>query len=77
MNRRGGSFYSGAAPYRSREGLSTRPVASSDEIQLWIDPIHWDLDDEITGLRSQVRQLRNASSSLFLFFIYIKIVEVA
>ncbi|KAE8056984.1 hypothetical protein FH972_013710 [Carpinus fangiana] len=53
------SFYGGAAPYRSREGLSTRPVASSDEIQLRIDPMHADLDDEITGLRSQVKKLRN------------------
>ncbi|KAH7564972.1 hypothetical protein JRO89_XS09G0096100 [Xanthoceras sorbifolium] len=41
------------------EGLSTRPVAGSDEIQLRIDPINADLDDEITGLHSQVRQLRN------------------
>ncbi|XP_039010260.1 bet1-like protein At4g14600 [Hibiscus syriacus] len=52
----GDSFYSGAASYRSREGLSTRPVASSDEIQLRIDPMHGDLDDEIFGLRSQVAQ---------------------
>lgn len=42
-----------------REGLSTRPVASSDEIQLRIDPMHADFDDEITGLRSQVRKLRH------------------
>lgn len=47
-----------------REGLSTRPVAGSDEIQLRIDPIHADLDDEITGLRSQVKLLRNVN---FLF----------
>lgn len=44
-----------------REGLSTRPVAGSDEIQLRIDPVNADLDDEITGLRSQVKQLRNVS----------------
>ncbi|XP_028078313.1 bet1-like protein At4g14600 [Camellia sinensis] len=50
-----GGFY-GAAPYRSR--LSTRQVASSDEIQLQIDPMHGDLDDEITGLRKQVGQLK-------------------
>ncbi|GFS43985.1 target SNARE coiled-coil domain protein [Actinidia rufa] len=55
---RGSGFY-GAAPYRSREGLSTRQVASSDEIQLRIDPMHGDLDDEIMGLHKQVRQLRN------------------
>ncbi|RZC15881.1 Bet1-like protein isoform C [Glycine soja] len=55
---RGASFYGNAAPYRSREGLSTRPVASSDEIQLHIDP-GVDFDDEITGLRGQVRKLKN------------------
>ncbi|KAH8508680.1 hypothetical protein Peur_050577 [Populus x canadensis] len=60
----GGSIYGGAAPYRSREGLSTRPMATSDEIQLRIDPIHGDLDDEITGLRSQVRQLRNVAQEI-------------
>ncbi|XP_031282669.1 bet1-like protein At4g14600 [Pistacia vera] len=60
----GGSFYGGAAPYRSREGLSTRPVAGSDEIQLRIDPMNADLDDEITGLRSQVRQLRNVAHDI-------------
>ncbi|XP_022773108.1 bet1-like protein At4g14600 isoform X1 [Durio zibethinus] len=64
-NRNGGdSFYGGAAHYRSREGLSTRPVASSDEIQLRIDPIHADLDDEITGLRSQVKLLRNVAQEI-------------
>ncbi|KAM7253255.1 hypothetical protein ACFE04_025873 [Oxalis oulophora] len=53
----GGSLYGGSAPYRSREGLSTRPVASnSDEIQLRIDPMHGDLDDGITSLYSQVAQ---------------------
>ncbi|KAG5048702.1 hypothetical protein JHK85_009805 [Glycine max] len=52
---RGASFYGNAAPYRSREGLSTRPVASSDEIQLHIDP-GVDFDDEITGLRGQVAE---------------------
>ncbi|PSR99843.1 Bet1-like protein [Actinidia chinensis var. chinensis] len=60
---RAGDFY-GAAPYRSREGLSTRQVASSDEIQLRIDPMHGDLDDEITGLRKQVRQLRNVAQEI-------------
>ncbi|RDY00645.1 Bet1-like protein [Mucuna pruriens] len=52
---RGASFYGDAAPYRSREGLSTRPIASSDEIQLHIDP-GIDFDDEITGLRGQVAE---------------------
>ncbi|KHG09668.1 hypothetical protein F383_36640 [Gossypium arboreum] len=60
----GGSSYGGAAPYRSRDGLSTRPVASSDEIQLRIDPMHADLDDEISGLRSQVKQLRNVAQEI-------------
>ncbi|XP_058223876.1 bet1-like protein At4g14600 [Rhododendron vialii] len=59
-----GSDYYGAAPYRSREGLSTRQVASSDEIQLRIDPMHGDLDDEISGLRKQVRQLRNVAQDI-------------
>ncbi|KAF5740177.1 bet1-like protein [Tripterygium wilfordii] len=60
----GGSLYGSSAPYRSREGLSTRPVASSDEIQLRIDPMHADFDDEITGLRSQVKQLRNVAQEI-------------
>lgn len=51
----------------NREGLSTRQVGGSDEIQLRIDPIHGDFDEEITGLRKQVRQLRNVSFS-FIFF---------
>ncbi|KZV45716.1 bet1-like protein [Dorcoceras hygrometricum] len=45
-----------------REGLSTRPAAygaNSDEIQLRIDPIHGDFDEEVTGLRKQVRRLRD------------------
>jgi hypothetical protein len=47
-----------------REGLSTRTAAaSSDEIQLRIDPVG-DLDDEITGLFGQVKRLRNV---MFLF----------
>ncbi|KAJ9166513.1 hypothetical protein P3X46_021254 [Hevea brasiliensis] len=61
---RGASLYGGAAPYRSREGLSTRPVAGSDEIQLRIDPMQADFDDEISGLRSQVRQLRNVAQEI-------------
>ncbi|KAK8623502.1 hypothetical protein V6N13_118385 [Hibiscus sabdariffa] len=60
----GGSMYGHAAPYRSREGLSTRPVASSDEIQLRIDPMHADLDDEITSLHSHVKQLRNVAQEI-------------
>ncbi|KAA8528332.1 hypothetical protein F0562_035687 [Nyssa sinensis] len=60
---RGSDFY-GASPYRSREGLSTRPAASSDEIQLRIDPMHADLDDEITGLHKQVRLLKNVAQEI-------------
>lgn len=52
----------------NREGLITRPAASSDEIQLRIDPMHADLDDEVSGLFSQVRQLRNVSVFFFLCF---------
>ncbi|KAH0917936.1 hypothetical protein HID58_025596 [Brassica napus] len=55
----------GAAPYRSRDGLSTRSGAGSEEIQLRIDPMHSDLDDEITGLHGQVRQLKNVIPLLF------------
>lgn len=40
-----------------RDGLSTRPVGASEEIQLRIDPL--DLDDEITGLHRQVRRLKH------------------
>ncbi|XP_075480561.1 bet1-like protein At4g14600 [Primulina tabacum] len=56
-----------AAPYRSREGLSTRPAAyggNSDEIQLRIDPMHGDFDDEVTGLRKQVRRLRDVAQEI-------------
>ncbi|XP_015583746.2 bet1-like protein At1g29060 isoform X2 [Ricinus communis] len=45
-----------AYPYRSREGLSARPVANSEEVQLRIDPVHADLDQEILGLHKQVAQ---------------------
>ncbi|KGN60384.2 hypothetical protein Csa_001559 [Cucumis sativus] len=63
--RGGSSFYNGdAAHFRSREGLSTRPAASSDEIQLQIDPMQGDLDDEIVGLHSQVKRLRNIAQDI-------------
>lgn len=52
-------------PVGCREGLSTRPVGGSDEIQLSIDPM--DLDDEISGLHGQVRRLRNVCSRFFRF----------
>ncbi|KAL8225485.1 hypothetical protein R6Q57_018042 [Mikania cordata] len=60
---RGGGYY-GAEPYRSREGLSTRQGTGSDEIQLRIDPMHADLDDEISVLRKQVKQLKNVASEI-------------
>ncbi|GMN40088.1 hypothetical protein TIFTF001_009318 [Ficus carica] len=56
--------YGGAAPFRSREGLSTRAVAGSDEIQLRIDPMQGDLDDEISGLHNQVRRLRYVAEEI-------------
>ncbi|XP_057442488.1 bet1-like protein At4g14600 [Lotus japonicus] len=61
-SQRPGSFYGGAAPYRSSDGLSTRPGAASEEIQLRIDPM--DLDDELTGLHSQVRRLKNVAQEI-------------
>ncbi|PON84783.1 Target SNARE coiled-coil domain containing protein [Trema orientale] len=53
-----------ANPYRSKEGLSARPVGTSDEIQLRIDPLHGDLDEEITGLHSQVRRLKAVAQEI-------------
>ncbi|KAK6940216.1 hypothetical protein RJ641_029747 [Dillenia turbinata] len=49
---------------RTDRGLSTRSVASSDEIQLRIDPVHGDLDDEITGLRKQIKQLKGVAQEI-------------
>ncbi|KAH7520476.1 hypothetical protein FEM48_Zijuj08G0147900 [Ziziphus jujuba var. spinosa] len=48
-----------ANPYRSSEGLNARPLPTSDEIQLRIDPLQGDLDDQITGLHTQVRRLKS------------------
>ncbi|KAJ9670198.1 hypothetical protein PVL29_026627 [Vitis rotundifolia] len=50
--------------YRSREGLSARPVANSDEIQLRIDPVHADLDEEITGLHKKVTMLKTVAQEI-------------
>ncbi|KAK4420520.1 Bet1-like protein [Sesamum alatum] len=58
------SFSPMADPYRSREGLSTRSAAYggySDEVQVRIDP---DIDDEVTGLRKQVRRLRDVAQEI-------------
>lgn len=59
-----------------REGLSTRAVGGSDEIQLRIDPMHADFDDEITGLRTQVKKLRHVCplllSPIFNFCVFLK-----
>eukprot|EP00257_Ricinus_communis_P023695 XP_015583745.1 bet1-like protein At4g14600 isoform X1 [Ricinus communis] len=53
-----------AYPYRSREGLSARPVANSEEVQLRIDPVHADLDQEILGLHKQVSQLKSVAQEI-------------
>ncbi|KAK3182975.1 hypothetical protein Dsin_030261 [Dipteronia sinensis] len=60
----GGYLYGDAAPYRSRGPKPTRPVAGSDEILLRIDPMNDDMKNQITGLRSQVRQLRNVAQEI-------------
>ncbi|KAK4753422.1 hypothetical protein SAY87_022220 [Trapa incisa] len=57
-------IYPGIISRTFREGLSTRQVGGSDEIQLRIDPMHGDLDDEISGLQKQVRQLRNVAQDI-------------
>ncbi|KAJ8479985.1 hypothetical protein OPV22_023712 [Ensete ventricosum] len=54
----------GAGPHRSREGLISRPAASSDEIQLRIDPMHADLDEEIDGLHRKIRQLKGVAQEI-------------
>ncbi|XP_043708454.1 bet1-like protein At4g14600 [Telopea speciosissima] len=61
-SQRGALF--GAAPYRSREGLNTRPVSNSNEVQVQIDPMHADLDEEIVGLHRKVKQLRNVAQEI-------------
>lgn len=50
------------------EGLSARQGANSDEIQLRIDPVHGDLDEEISGLHSQVRRLKSVRFLILLLF---------
>ncbi|KAF9608230.1 hypothetical protein IFM89_008185, partial [Coptis chinensis] len=65
----GSGGYYGSDPYRSREGLVTRTVSNNpDEIQLRIDPIHGDLDEEITGLHRQIGLLKNVRYNLISFF---------
>ncbi|XP_077224591.1 target SNARE coiled-coil domain protein isoform X1 [Tasmannia lanceolata] len=54
----------GSGHLRSREGLFTRPGANSDEIQLQIDPMHGDLDEEITGLHKKIKQLKNVAQEI-------------
>ncbi|OEL22742.1 Subtilisin-like protease SBT1.4 [Dichanthelium oligosanthes] len=48
----------GSGPLRSRN------AASSDEIQLRIDPVHGDLDEEIDGLHSRVRMLKGVAQEI-------------
>lgn len=47
------------------EGLSARQGANADEIQLRIDPVHGDLDEEISGLHSQVKRLKSVRFQFF------------
>lgn len=54
-----------------REGLSVRQAANSDEVQLRIDPVHGDLDEEISGLHSQVRRLKSVRFVFVSVFIFI------
>ncbi|MED6137186.1 hypothetical protein PIB30_062709 [Stylosanthes scabra] len=56
------SLYGVAAPFRSRDGLSTRAISGTDEIQLRIDP--FDFEDEITGLHTQVRRLKHVANEI-------------
>lgn len=55
----------GAVPFRSSDGLSTRQVSNSDEVQVRIvDPMHTDVDDEIIRLRSQVGMIRTVAQEI-------------
>ncbi|KAH7654679.1 protein transport protein SFT1 protein [Dioscorea alata] len=54
----------GSGPLRSREGLTARPVAGTDEIQLRIDPMHGDLDEEISGLHQKIRRLKGVAQEI-------------
>ncbi|XP_008795196.1 bet1-like protein At4g14600 isoform X2 [Phoenix dactylifera] len=54
----------GSGALRSREGLTSRPAASSDEIQLRIDPMHADLDEEISGLHKKIRLLKGVAQEI-------------
>ncbi|KAL8542685.1 hypothetical protein ACS0TY_003530 [Phlomoides rotata] len=53
-----------ADPYRSRDGLSTRSAVyagNSDEFLVRIEP---DFEDEVMGLRKQVRRLRDVAQEI-------------
>ncbi|KAK8971464.1 Bet1-like protein [Platanthera guangdongensis] len=56
--------YHGSGPLRSREGLSARSSSGADEIQLRIDPMHEELDEQITGLHSKIRQLKGVAQEI-------------
>ncbi|XP_026662015.1 bet1-like protein At4g14600 isoform X1 [Phoenix dactylifera] len=58
------SLYGSGALRSSREGLTSRPAASSDEIQLRIDPMHADLDEEISGLHKKIRLLKGVAQEI-------------
>lgn len=54
-----------------REGLSTRSAAyagNSDEFQVRIEP---DFDDEVIGLRNQVRRLRDVMFSFWILLLFL------
>ncbi|KAH0453672.1 hypothetical protein IEQ34_017996 [Dendrobium chrysotoxum] len=56
--------YYGSGPLRSREGLTARSSVGSDEIQLRIDPMHEDLDEQIAGIHSKIRQLKGVAQEI-------------
>lgn len=46
-------------------------MGSSDEVQLRIDPLHGDLDEEISVLHSQVGRLKAVRFGFFLLFSFL------
>ncbi|KAG0458152.1 hypothetical protein HPP92_023309 [Vanilla planifolia] len=56
--------YLGSGSFRSREGLTARSTAGSSEIQLRIDPMNEDLDEQISGLHSKIRQLKGVAQEI-------------
>eukprot|EP01018_Ginkgo_biloba_P014007 Gb_00465 [translate_table: standard] len=54
----------GTGSYRSRDGLSSRSAAVTDQLQLRVDPIHGDLDEEITSLHHKINQLKYVAQEI-------------